>query len=83
MNDENLNPYRESDGKGWKDNGPRNINRDKENPDILVPPATDHGTMPNLRFSYSDSHQRLEEGGGQGKSPIGIFRFPKMSPVLI
>lgn len=63
MNEENLNPYRESDGKGWKDHGPRNLNRDKENPNILVPPATDHGTMPNLRFSYSDSHQRLEEGG--------------------
>lgn len=60
---QNLNPIRESDGKGWLDHGPRNINRDIENPDILVPPSTDHGTMPNLRFSFSDAHQRLEEGG--------------------
>lgn len=58
-----LNPIRESDGKGWLDYGPRNINRDKENPDILVPPKTDHGTMANLRFSFSDAHQRLEDGG--------------------
>ncbi|MBM7689922.1 oxalate decarboxylase [Enterococcus ureilyticus] len=58
-----LEPYRHTDGKGWIDHGPRNTSRDEENPDILVPPATDHGTMANLRFSYSDSHQRLEEGG--------------------
>lgn len=45
------------------DFGPRNIDRDTENLDILVPPSTDHGTIPNLRFSYSDAHQRLEEGG--------------------
>lgn len=63
MTNEQLNPYRKTDGKGWVDYGPRNIRRDEENPDILVPPATDHGTMANLRFSYSDSHQRLEEGG--------------------
>lgn len=63
MEKENLNPVRQSDGKGWIDNGPRNIMRDRENPDILVPPSTDHGTVPNLRFSFSDAHQRLEEGG--------------------
>lgn len=60
---EDLNPIRKSDGKGWEDHGPRNLSRDFENPDVLVPPSTDHGTMPNLRFSFSDAHQRLEEGG--------------------
>lgn len=59
----NNEPFRETDGKGWIDHGPRNHSRDQENPDILVPPETDHGTMNNLRFSYSDAHQRLEEGG--------------------
>lgn len=64
MSDEkDLQPYRESDGKGWIDNGPRNLKKDRENPDMLVPPETDHGTIANLRFSYADSHQRLEEGG--------------------
>lgn len=62
------NPIRKTDGKGWLDNDPRNINRDIENPDILIPPATDHGTMPNLRFSFSDAHQRLEEGGWSRES---------------
>ena len=50
-------------GHGGTDPGPRNLLRDKQNPDILVPPATDHGTLPNLRFSFSDAHMRLETGG--------------------
>jgi oxalate decarboxylase len=50
-------------GHGGTDPGPRNLMRDRENPDILVPPATDHGTLPNLRFSFSDSHVRQETGG--------------------
>jgi oxalate decarboxylase len=50
-------------GHGGKDPGPRNLLRDRQNPDILVPPSTDHGTLPNLRFSFSDSHMRQESGG--------------------
>jgi oxalate decarboxylase len=48
---------------GGTDAGPRNLTLDRQNPDILVPPATDHGTLPNLRFSFSDAHMRLERGG--------------------
>jgi oxalate decarboxylase len=50
-------------GHGGTDPGPRNLARDRQNPDLLVPPATDHGTLPNLRFSFSDSHVRQESGG--------------------
>lgn len=50
-------------GHGGTDPGPRNLMRDQQNPDLLVPPSTDHGTLPNLRFSFSDSHMRLETGG--------------------
>jgi oxalate decarboxylase len=50
-------------GRGGTDPGPRNLTRDLENPDLLVPPSTDHGTLPNLRFSFSDAHVRLESGG--------------------
>jgi len=56
-------PVRPSDNKGWLELGPRDIWRDRENPDIMVPPATDHGTMANLKYSFSDAHQRLEQGG--------------------
>jgi oxalate decarboxylase len=50
-------------GHGGSDPGPRNLMRDRENRDVLVPPSTDHGTLPNLRFSFSDAHMRLETGG--------------------
>lgn len=50
-------------GRGGTDPGPRNVMRDRQNPDLLVPPATDSGTLPNLRFSFADAHVRLESGG--------------------
>jgi oxalate decarboxylase len=50
-------------GFGGTDPGPRNVERARQNPDLLVPPSTDHGTLPNLRFSFADAHMRLEPGG--------------------
>jgi oxalate decarboxylase len=50
-------------GVGGTDPGPGNASRTLENPDLYVPPSTDHGTLPNLRFSFSDAHMRLESGG--------------------
>lgn len=55
-------PIRE-DGAGATDPGPRDIMRDMENPDLLVPPATDAGLLPNLKFSFSDTHMILKPGG--------------------
>ena len=43
--------------------GPVNPARQAEEPFTTAPPATDHGTMPNLKWSFTDSHMRLEEGG--------------------
>jgi oxalate decarboxylase len=54
-------PIRE--GHGGTDIGPRDAIRDRENPDVLVPPATDSGTLPNLRFSFADAHNRLARAG--------------------
>lgn len=51
------------DGAGATDCGPRDVLRDIENPDMLVPPATDAGTIPNLKFSFSDTHMQLNHGG--------------------
>ncbi|WP_441259387.1 cupin domain-containing protein [Bradyrhizobium sp. 521_C7_N1_3] len=56
-------PQPQRPGHGGTDPGPRNLVRDRQNPDLLVPPSTDHGTLPNLRFSFSDAHMRLEPGG--------------------
>lgn len=52
-----------SDGAGGPDLGPRDIMRDIQNPDMLVPPATDNGLLPNLRMSFSDTHMQLNHGG--------------------
>ncbi len=51
------------DGAGATDLGPRDIMRDIENPDLLVPPVTDAGSVPNLKFSFSDTHMQLNHGG--------------------
>jgi oxalate decarboxylase len=50
-------------GIGGSDPGPRDLTRDRENPDILNPPSTDQGTLPNLRFSFADAHTRQTDGG--------------------
>lgn len=36
---------------------------DKQNPDNVSPPPTDAGTVPNLKWSFSQSHTRLLKGG--------------------
>ncbi|MFC5448558.1 oxalate decarboxylase family bicupin [Paenibacillus aestuarii] len=51
------------DGSGNVDLGPRDVLRDMQNPDMFVPPVTDEGLVPNLRFSFSDTHMQLNEGG--------------------
>jgi oxalate decarboxylase len=43
--------------------GPTNPAREAQNPDTLVPPRQDHGTLPNLRWSFDDSHMHLTPGG--------------------
>ncbi|PPI87636.1 oxalate decarboxylase (plasmid) [Candidatus Pantoea edessiphila] len=45
------------------DPGPKDIIREKENPDIINPPITDSGTLPNLRYSFSDAHIKRSTGG--------------------
>jgi oxalate decarboxylase len=49
--------------RGGTENGPRDIMREREHPDMMVPPITDSGTLPNLRFSFSDTHVLLKDGG--------------------
>jgi hypothetical protein len=54
-------PWRNGDGASTM--GPRNKAREQQEPDIVRPPATDHGTMKNFKWSFADSHIRIEEGG--------------------
>jgi oxalate decarboxylase len=43
--------------------GPRNRAVERENPDLVAPPSTDAGTVPNLKFSFDAAHVRLGTGG--------------------
>lgn len=64
-----------SDGAGGPDYGPRDVMRDIENPDMLVPPVTDAGLMPNLKMSFSDTHMQLNHGGWSRKLRYGTCRL--------
>ena len=50
--------------------GPRNRDRERQNPDLVRPPSTDHGTLKNMRWSMADSHIRIEEGGWTRQTTI-------------
>jgi oxalate decarboxylase len=43
--------------------GPRNVPIETANPDLLVSPCTDAGTVPNLKFPFAASHNRVLTGG--------------------
>ncbi|KFX97540.1 hypothetical protein O988_04820 [Pseudogymnoascus sp. VKM F-3808] len=43
--------------------GPRNPNRERQEPDLISPPSTDAGKLANMKWSFADSHMRLEDGG--------------------
>ena len=43
--------------------GPRNIPIELENPDGMIAPETDAGTVPNLKWPFSLSHNRVLSGG--------------------
>lgn len=54
-------PYR--NGLGTSVLGPWNKGRSQQSPDLVRPPSTDHGSMKNMRWSFADSHVRIEENG--------------------
>ncbi|KXL46990.1 hypothetical protein M433DRAFT_3737 [Acidomyces richmondensis BFW] len=60
---EGIQPLPIRNGRGDNMMGPRNKDRERQNPDLIRPPSTDHGNLPNLRWSFADSHIRIEEGG--------------------
>ena len=44
--------------------GPHNPEIEKQNPDFLDPPKTDHGAIPNLKFSFAETHRKIRGPGG-------------------
>ncbi|KAF8650595.1 hypothetical protein AX16_005180 [Volvariella volvacea WC 439] len=43
--------------------GPHNIEVEDENADLLAPPSTDHGSVPNAKWPFALSHNRMHTGG--------------------
>lgn len=54
-------PWRNGDGASVL--GPWNKERSRQSPDLVRPPSTDSGNIANMRWSFADSHIRIEEGG--------------------
>ena len=50
--------------------GPSNPAREAQDPFTVRPPATDSGSLPNLKWSFTDSHMRLEQGGWARQTTI-------------
>src|SRR5205823_3435225 len=36
---------------------------EQQNHDLFAPPETDHGLLPNLKFSFAHAHTRRQHGG--------------------
>jgi oxalate decarboxylase len=54
-------PIRADDGASIL--GPRNAPLERANPDLIAPPRTNSGTVPNLKYSFAAAHNRLLPGG--------------------
>jgi oxalate decarboxylase len=62
---------------GASDPGPRNVALDLQNPDILIPPESDNGSLPNMKFPFAMAHNRLEEGGWAREVTVREFPVSK------
>lgn len=57
---EELDPLPWRNGEGATVLGPHNKERARQGPDLVRPPSTDKGAMANMRWSFVDSHTRIE-----------------------
>jgi oxalate decarboxylase len=60
---ENVGPQPIRGDEGATILGPHNRALERDNLALLVPPETDAGTIPNLKYSFDAAHNRLLSGG--------------------
>jgi hypothetical protein len=72
---DNLDPLPWRNGLGASVLGPWNWERSRQSPDLVRPPSTDHGNMMNMRWSFADSHVRIEVRYFPTRSLTRIFKF--------
>jgi oxalate decarboxylase len=63
MSSTSADPQPSVDGRGGTILGPRNVPVERQNPDVLIAPTTDAGTVPNLKWPFALSHNRVLSGG--------------------
>lgn len=63
-------PQPQEGARGGTDPGPRNLPLDRANPDLLTPPSSDSGSLPNLKWPFSLSHMRLQPGGWSRQTTV-------------
>ncbi len=57
--------------------GPENELLRQANPNVFVPPATDHGETPSFWNSFSTAHRRIQEGGWSRQVTVADFPLSK------
>ncbi len=57
-------------GRGASDPGPRDALLDAQNPDLFAAQPTDKGDLPNLKWPFGLSHNRLQPGGWARQTTI-------------
>src|SRR5439155_21599588 len=62
-NNGNANPEPIAGDRGAYIMGPRNVPIERQNPDALIAPPTDAGTVPNFKWPFALSHNRVLSGG--------------------
>lgn len=63
--------------KSASDAGPENTALKDINPNVFVPPSTDHGEVETFWNSFSVSHRRIQEGGWSRQVTVADFPISK------
>lgn len=79
---DDIDPRPWRNGNGASVLGPYNRDRSRQSPDLVRPPSTDHGQIANMRWSYADSHVRIEVRDSYAMSCLCVsLLLPKSHPV--
>ncbi|KAF9531104.1 oxalate decarboxylase [Crepidotus variabilis] len=73
--DDTTTPQAERGTLGASVIGPTDSDTVKQNPDLLAPPTTDAGSVPNAKWPFSLSSNRLQTGGWARQQNVNVMPF--------
>ncbi|KAJ1305612.1 hypothetical protein OPQ81_000609 [Rhizoctonia solani] len=53
--------------------GPQNVELDHQNPDLLAPPTSDSGSVPNVKWPFSLSPNHVQDGGWARQQNVDLM----------